>query len=103
MHSDRPDGKSRQTQARLYVYEINSKIDGLLKVLSNTATYTKAQKQWMFQLVRLCMPSSMNYLLRTVHPDHTVDAAKTLDEYLVDFVLKLTACKGKYGSCAYTR
>jgi len=56
----------------------------------------KTQKQWMFQLVRLCMLSSLNYVLRTVHPDHTVEAAKTLDEYLVDFVLKLTECKRKY-------
>ena len=78
------------------VDEIKSKIDELLLFLSNTATYTKAQKQWMFQLIRLCMPSSLNYVLRTVHPDHTVDAAKALDEYLVDFVLKLTECKRKY-------
>ena len=76
--------------------EIKGKIDELLTFLSNTATYTKAQKQWIFQLLRLCMPSSMNYLLRTVHPDHTLEAAKELDTHLVDFVLRLTKCKGKY-------
>ena len=38
----------------------------------------------------------MNYLLRTVHPDHTLEAAKELDTHLVDFVLRLTKCKGKY-------
>ena len=87
------DYESQQCMER--VDEIKSKIDELLLFLSNTATYTKAQKQWMFQLVRLCMPSSLNYVLRTVHPDHMVDAAKALDEYLVDFVLKLTECKRK--------
>ena len=73
--------------------EIKGKIEELLTFLSNTATYTKAQKQWIFQLLRLCMPSSMNYLLRTVHPDHTLEAAKVLDTHLVDFVLRLTKCK----------
>ena len=38
----------------------------------------------------------IHHLLRTVHPDNTLEAAKVLDTHLVDFVLRLTKCKEKY-------
>ena len=40
----------------------------------------------------------LHFHTKPLAPSATVDAAKALDEYLVDFVLKLTACKCKYDS-----
>ena len=58
-------------------------------VTRQVTTVTRSLRQWVFQVVRLCMPAQFNHVLRTVPPHNTVDAAKRLDTLLADFVMWL--------------
>ena len=74
---------------------IKKQLVQLAELLSATVTYQKAKTQWAYHLVRLCMPSQLNYLLRTVHPSRTKSPAEDLDRHIVEFVTQLTGIKEK--------
>lgn len=55
-------------------------------VSSQQTTVTKCLRQWVFAVIRLCMPSQLNHLLRAVPPSNTRKAAQRLDKIITDFV-----------------
>ena len=55
-------------------------------VSSQQTTVTKCLRQWVFAVIRLCMPSQFNHLLRAVPPSNTRKAAQRLDKIITDFV-----------------
>ena len=58
-------------------------------VARQVTTVTRSLRQWVFQVVRLCMPAQFNHVLRTVPPHNTAESAKRLDTLLADFVMWL--------------
>ena len=72
---------------------IKKQLVQLAELLSATVTYQKAKTQWAYHLVRLCMPSQLNYLLRTVHPSRTKSPAEDLDRHIVEFLRSLRASR----------
>jgi Reverse transcriptase (RNA-dependent DNA polymerase) len=73
---------------------IRKQLDDMRRVFLTPNGQIKKENQTVFQIVRMCVPSQLTYLLRTCDPDLTQDAARMLDSILDDFLVLLFDCQG---------
>jgi hypothetical protein len=69
--------------------KIQGELDKLDRVLRTPDGTVKKDLQTIYQIVRLCIPAQLTYLLRTCNPRDTEGAALLLDEKLEKYILKI--------------
>jgi hypothetical protein len=77
-------------QVNKKVNEIIDNIEILKLAMSNTPNNDGITVMTSTSIARLCIPSSITYLLRTTPPEFTLPSAQMLDNALKDFILEIT-------------
>ena len=68
---------------------INKQLDDLRRIFLTPNGQLKRDIQTIYQLIRLCIPSQLTFLLRTCIPDVTSEASRTLDKVIDEFLILL--------------
>jgi len=76
---------------------VNSKVDSsivqqpdyLRRIFLTSNGVLKKDTRTIYQIIRLCVPSQLTFLLRTCDPDVTEEAARSLDKLIDEFLILL--------------
>ena len=68
---------------------ISQQLDDLRRIFLTPNGVLKKDTQTIYQIIRLCVPSQLTFLLRTCDPDVTEEAARSLDKLIDEFLVLL--------------